>query len=177
MEENEQNTQGGHKFYKVLLKSMSLQLHLLLLLPVALILTFTSYNYYYLSAFVLPLFTHTFEKKYIFLLCTTILTFITKNIDIFGLKEHNNIEHILSLDAPLVEGNIGVQEYEQEQEPKEDTNDERDSDQEDDGEEQAECSSCVDMDTEELNMKIEEFIRKMKQDLRLEAKQHLITAV
>ncbi|XP_076910573.1 uncharacterized protein LOC143568261 [Bidens hawaiensis] len=200
---------GGHKFYNLLLKSMSLQLHLLFLLPVALILTFTSYNnYYYLSAFVIPLFTHTFEKKYIFLLCSTILTFITKNINIFGLKDIN-VDHVLALDAPLLEGDITIEqapdyeqesmeayketvgdnnitierapEYEQESMKayKETLMDDNQNDEierdnpEDDGEEQG----CVDMDTEELNKKIEEFIRKMRQDLKLEleAKHQLIT--
>ncbi|XP_076928445.1 uncharacterized protein LOC143592398 [Bidens hawaiensis] len=202
---------GGHKFYNMLLKSMSLQLHLLLL-PVALILTFTSYNYYYLSAFVIPLFTHTFEKKYIFLLCTTILTFITKNINIFGFKEVN-VEHVLALDAPLVEGNMitieqAPLEYEQEsmeayketvednnnnitieqapeyeQEPMDaynetmDDNIQNDEIERDNPEDVGEEQGCVDMDTEELNKKIEEFIRKMRQDLKLEleAKHQLIT--
>ncbi|KAI3495128.1 hypothetical protein L1887_37312 [Cichorium endivia] len=249
MDENEQ--EGAQRFYNkcsLNFNNITLRVRLHLLLQMALLfsflLTFTSYNSYryYLSALFLPLFTHTFEKKYLFLLCTTILTFITKKNLHLGLKENiyhdkllyslsemegatvlegsiqeheygklyeqeskeeyeQNMENSEKESQVLVEDEENIQEYEygklDEQESKEEygkntENSEKESDvlvedEEADGgvseeevflggssraeEERAE----VNMDTEELNKKIDEFIRKMREELRVEAEQHLIT--
>ncbi|KAL4562957.1 hypothetical protein LXL04_026988 [Taraxacum kok-saghyz] len=194
--------EGAQRFYNkcyyLFFHNFTLRL-LHLLLPMAILLsfflTFTSYNSYHynhLSVFLLPLFTHTFEKKYLFILCTSILAFITNNNQHLDLKD--NIHHD---GATILEENLQEFEYDyeygklDEQESKEEhgkimENNEKESgvlmeDEEDDGEVFEEegflgGSSCVEdeqeemnMDTEELNEKIEEFIRKMRQELRVEA--------
>ncbi|CAH1448201.1 unnamed protein product [Lactuca virosa] len=201
--------EGAQRFYNKyssLSNNITLKLHLLLPMVILLsfLLTFTSYNSYHypMSAFLLPLFTHTFEKKYLFILCTTILTFITKKNLHSGLKENLHHEKLLySLDeinvAAVVEGDLQECEYgrlddqESKEEHEENTeNSEKESEvameDEADGEvfmeegilggssRVEEEHAAMNMDTEELNKKIEEFIRKMREELRVEAEQHLI---
>ncbi|OMO76976.1 hypothetical protein CCACVL1_15269 [Corchorus capsularis] len=166
----------------------------------------------YLSTFLFSFFTHTLERKYMFLLCNGILAFLAKTSlsnssslspPDFGCQistpipmEANSASFTDEGPALVTEGEVvdeyfGMEEEEEEDESEvsvivEDEEQQLGGDQsgsnlvisqqqqeeEEDGIANEEVSS-----TDELNRKVEEFIRKMKEEIRIEAQQQLITAL
>ncbi|QHO37465.1 hypothetical protein HN51_003919 [Arachis hypogaea] len=126
-----------------------------------------SFNYAYFPTFILSIFTHTLHRKYMFLICNAILAFLAKTSS--SSNHHQHEEHALV--HMLVPPTATALPQEQEEED------------EGDEEEEVEDASSSMMGTnneqvgneEELNRKFEEFIRKMKQEIRIEAQTHLIT--
>ncbi|KAL4368246.1 hypothetical protein GQ457_05G031260 [Hibiscus cannabinus] len=152
-----------------------------------------SFNVYF-STFLFSLFTHTLERKYMFLLCNGILAFIAKTSvstrstsittklasEIDG-GEYDRIRHV----PPQVEepenGSLGKEEEEEEEESEASVvvEDDISGGEEEKGwpeKQEEEEEVAVSMSTEELNRKIEEFIRKMKEEIRIEAQQQQIIA-
>ncbi|KAL5771726.1 hypothetical protein ACOSP7_015880 [Xanthoceras sorbifolium] len=187
-----------------------------------------SFNFYF-STFLFSLFTHTLERKYMFLICNGILAFLAKSSlscnssssspsvfvnaggdhDEFSLSasEMSQMKEPVLVDEEViiipVTSSSSEEKQEQEQEKQEREclvgEKERESDQsgviqeeeeegdddDDIGEAEAEAvpeaagsggGANEDISsTDELNRKIEEFIRKMKEEIRIEAQQQLIT--
>ncbi|KAL1320398.1 hypothetical protein HN51_065121 [Arachis hypogaea] len=117
-----------------------------------------SFNYDYFSTF----FTHTLQRKYMFLICNAILAFLAKTS---SSSNHQHEQHALV--PPTAMALPQEQEQEDEEEEVEDTSS---SIMETNNEQVEEVGNA-----EELNRKFEEFIRKMKQEIRIQAQTHLIT--
>ncbi|KAK8575500.1 hypothetical protein V6N13_033261 [Hibiscus sabdariffa] len=159
-----------------------------------------SFNVYF-STFLFSLFTHTLERKYMFLLCNGILAFIAKtSVSTLSTStstetklaskidggEYDRIPHV----PPQVEepenGSLGKEEEEEEEEEESEASvvvegdisggEEEKEREKGWSEKQEEEEVAVSMSTEELNRKIEEFIRKMKEEIRIEAQQQQIIA-
>ncbi|OMO64677.1 hypothetical protein COLO4_31921 [Corchorus olitorius] len=176
----------------------------------------------YLSTFLFSFFTHTLERKYMFLLCNGILAFLAKTslshsslpagpdfgcqistpipmeasasfTDEQGVVRSSKSDHgdhydvpALVTEAEVVDEYFGMEKEEEESEVSVIVEDEEQQlggdqsgsnlvisqQQEEDGIATEEVSS-----TDELNRKVEEFIRKMKEEIRIEAQQQLITAL
>lgn len=159
---------------------------------------FTSINFQ-LSTFIFALFAHALDRKFVFLICNGILAFLAKNSSLFKQipQLHETIEarvedNEASMKSSVLE-NVAVSEEEKQQEIgsfHEDTEEQKnevpiaESEEEDsdevedsttlDGDSLVEEGNCVNVNTDELNKKIEEFIKKMKEEIRIEAQQQLI---
>lgn len=200
-------------------------------------------NFFYRSTFVFSFFTHTLERKYMFLLCNGILVFLAKSlcfdtnpnpeaedpdhpvviVEMKALAASDGIELSEAVeDAPVEEDGEnaaaaadreeeevgGGEEGEAEDQEmgsspfmeeadgggresetlvmENDYDDDEDRVAVEEDEEEAEGTEAatmaassmnggvVDISTEELNKKIEEFIRKMKEEIRIEAQSQLI---
>ncbi|KAL2924002.1 Cell division protein ZipA [Bienertia sinuspersici] len=110
------------------------------------------------------------DKKYIFLLCNGILVFIAKNSGDTRPPRGSIQTDFMSVEkADLVEDIDEVMEEEGH-----DVEDEEDEIQDQQEQEAVAAAAIAKLSTEELNRKFEDFIRKMKEDLRFEARQQLI---
>ncbi|KAB2078529.1 hypothetical protein ERO13_A06G155900v2 [Gossypium hirsutum] len=189
-----------------------------------------SFNVYF-STFLFSSFTHTVERKYMFLICNGILAFVAKSSVCSRSESDNNRYLALEISTPptqtkpSVTDEVGAAEYDQhvpldvaEAEETEDAHENEAEEQAEhetessvkEEEEESEGSVIVEdadgegnkerekgwwgkqeergggvgakeelpisMSTEELNRKIEEFIRKMKEEIRIEAQQQMIAS-
>ncbi|KAH6787748.1 hypothetical protein C2S52_007300 [Perilla frutescens var. hirtella] len=157
------------------------------------------YSYYFsgfsscnlhLSTFIFSLLTHAMDRKYMILICNVILTFLVKNLT-FNTAE-DSVKQITEMPAALlfpenVEYGVspvaveeeteqqlecscqGVEEEEEEEEHQENKGEQ--------GTSTVEEVSDANVSTEELNQKIEEFIKKMKEEIRIEAQQQPLITV
>lgn len=168
----------------------------------------------YFSTFLFSLFTHTLERKYIFLICNGILAFLAKtsasaNCDVDEMKvSATKAAPLVAKDQVVSFVNEGGEEEKETREDEEvaeedeshdeegksfedlsssttttttladHKNENEEEDQESGGEfssnKQREANEDELISTDELNRKIEEFIRKMKEEIRIEAQQQLI---
>ncbi|XP_031101855.1 uncharacterized protein LOC116005759 [Ipomoea triloba] len=166
------------------------------LVPLSLLIL-SSYNFH---------FSHALERKYMFLICNGILFFLAKTLTFtssFTDLDYTpfNVqslppETLIGLDHDAHQ--LQQQEEEEEEEEKEEifsssghggalkveADDEKgggaglvDALQTDDEEEEEEEDNDMNINTEELNRRVEEFIRKMKEEIRIEAKQQHLIAV
>ncbi|KAL5575838.1 hypothetical protein UlMin_017537 [Ulmus minor] len=158
-----------------------------------------SFNVYF-STFLFSIFTHTLERKYMFLICNGILAFLAKSSLSTGGYDSSSfeMEEVVAaeeVDAKRIgsdpvsdeeeeESVVVVEEASQEHEEQDkdyeeqieagNLTEEEVENKEDKAEEMATSDEEL-VSTEELNRKIEEFIRKMKEEIRIEAQQQLIT--
>ncbi|KAL6332748.1 hypothetical protein AAG906_015009 [Vitis piasezkii] len=183
-----------------------------------------SFNLYY-STFLFSLITHTFERKYMFLICNGIVAFLAgysgfgssappgyginaeflkrTEDDGSSASQLSDMKPLVVDKGATVEGTVGSlghdalvveedQDQQQENEPFYMEEQERESQAliVEDGEGEEETESLIPeaaeeeeemkeneelTSTEELNKKIEDFIRRMKEELRVEAQSQLIT--
>lgn len=161
-----------------------------------------SFNVYF-SSLLFSIFTHTLERKYMFLICNGILAFLAKyssishsSADCDGVDvdvDVNVNDGAYSAELSPMKEEVFEDEktstFEEEEEEKKECLlvEEKESQvlepnydvEDDDGGEEEEIESGGGGEdlysTEELNKKIEEFIRKMKEEIRIEAQQQLIT--
>ncbi|KAG8647523.1 hypothetical protein MANES_09G078209v8 [Manihot esculenta] len=142
----------------------------------------------YFNARLLSLFAHTLERKYMFLIYNGILAFLAKSsISCTSSSSRFDLVDQLSPMKPTVADIASIQEVALETLQKgegedltvEDEGNEEErggglvwKNEEDDQEEEEENEEVA--STEELNRKVEEFIRKMKEEIRVEAYQQLI---
>ncbi|XP_045819471.1 uncharacterized protein LOC123912918 [Trifolium pratense] len=177
---------------------VSLSLFPFIFFPSSLISFFHEFNFYF-STFSLQLFTHTIDKNCMFLLCNGLLVFVgitrslswsssvdeSSNFDKDGSQSlYSNVEAIK--ESMLVEekvkninlevgkgSSILVSEQEEEISLFDDGDEDEDEEQEMveriEEEEVVEEANLV-LSTEELNKKFDDFIKRMKEDLRIEAK-------
>ncbi|PPD91054.1 hypothetical protein GOBAR_DD12005 [Gossypium barbadense] len=160
-----------------------------------------SFNVYF-STFLFSFFTHTVERKYMFIICNGILAFVAKSSVCSRSESDNNGSLALQISTPptqtkpSVTNDVGAAEYDQHSLVKEEEESEGSVIVEDaDGEGYKEREKGwwgkqeervggvgakeelpISMSTEELNRKIEEFIRKMKEEIRIEAQQQMIAS-
>ncbi|KAF5728839.1 hypothetical protein HS088_TW21G00993 [Tripterygium wilfordii] len=166
-----------------------------------------------LFAYSFSFFTHSLDRKYMFLICNGILAFLAKSstsssVSFYSTPPLSEIEAATlddeevsapSIDEPLKNAAFAAEEEERATESellneregeridlatKHDEVDkeegsslylERQEQQDDEeGEEREVATGTEDLKTEELNRKIEEFIRKMKEEIRIEAQRQLI---
>lgn len=158
----------------------------------------------YFSTFLFSLLNHAMERKYMFLICNGILFLIatcsviqdsSSSSSSFGTCSfsHYDDDHFEQSLVAAIDGSDSEEEFEEQNQKREEEEEEIsgveleedvDDDEEDEGcftdevEEEEEGKGReleVVVSTEELNKKIEEFIRKMKEEMRIEAAQtHLI---
>ncbi|CAI8590529.1 unnamed protein product [Vicia faba] len=161
--------------------------------------TQTSNVYIFYTCF-FTFFTHTLERKYMFLICNGILAFLAKNMfiitttssdfeslpivsfesleevgDVVADEEYyeEKVEEIEEhKEGTLYIQNEGIEEEGTESEDVANMLAQDDND--DEGEETILTTNEELVDTEELNKKFEEFIRKMKEEMKIEAQTHLI---
>ncbi|KAK7859943.1 uncharacterized protein LOC111995608 [Quercus suber] len=153
------------------------------------------YNVYF-STFFFSLFTHTIERKYMFLICNGILAILAKSAVSYSAScTENDIGSLENVDLVAEREEVAEAERVEEQEDGSSNTEkeERESEAfpaEDEGIEEEENGVLLRTDgdkelaaaavneefpsTDELNKKFEEFIRKMKEEIRIEAQQHLI---
>nr|GMD47482.1 Trigger factor like [Ipomoea batatas] len=159
------------------------------LVPLSLLIL-SSYNFH---------FSHALERKYMFLICNGILFFLAKTLTF--TSSFTDLDYVKRLPTPTL-GNqspfhiLFQQVPQQQQQEKEEifsssghggalkveADDEKggggaglvDALQTDDEEEE---DNDMNINTEELNRRVEEFIRKMKEEIRIEAKQQHLIAV
>ncbi|KAK8517223.1 hypothetical protein V6N13_092507 [Hibiscus sabdariffa] len=155
-----------------------------------------SFNVYF-STFLFSLFTHTLERKYMFLLCNGILAFIAKtsvsnrstsNVTETKLAseidggEYDQIRHVPRQVEEPEKGSLEEGEEEESEASVVVEDDISGGEEDKEGEkgwpvkQEEEEEVAVSMSTEELNRKIEEFIRKMKEEIRIEAQQQQMIA-
>ncbi|PPS05009.1 hypothetical protein GOBAR_AA15660 [Gossypium barbadense] len=169
-----------------------------------------SFNVYF-STFLFSSFTHTVERKYMFLICNGILAFVAKSSVCSRSESDNNRYLALEISTPptqtkpSVTDEVGAAEYDQhvplDVAEAEETEDAHENEAEEQAEHETESSGNkerekgwwgkqeergggvgakeelpISMSTEELNRKIEEFIRKMKEEIRIEAQQQMIAS-
>ncbi|KAJ6426234.1 hypothetical protein OIU84_026756 [Salix udensis] len=156
---------------------------------------------FYINTGVFSFFSHYLERKYMFLICNGILAILAKS-SVSSSKTSAFYERELSseptLSSAIAEATVDDQEVhvasvepledivlatEEEEEEEETASSEAlVSEEEDFMEENTECMVKQEEDegdeeltsTEELNRRFEEFIRKMKEEIRIEAQQQLI---
>ncbi|KAE8689657.1 Far1-related sequence 10 isoform 1 [Hibiscus syriacus] len=144
-----------------------------------------SFNVYF-STFLFSLFTHTLERKYMFLICNGILAFIAKTsvssrpkaLEVDGGGEYD-IRHVpLVVEVPEDSCGDEVESRREEEESEASVVVEDDTNGGEEDKQRKKRWSAADQEqdevsisTEELNRKIEEFIRKMKEEIRIEAQQ------
>ncbi|KAH6768781.1 hypothetical protein C2S51_014117 [Perilla frutescens var. frutescens] len=161
------------------------------------------YSYYFsgfsscnlhLSTFIFSLLAHTMDRKYMILICNVILTFLVKNLT-FKIAE-DGVKQITEMPAALllpenVEYGVspvaGEEETEQqlecscqgvkEEEEEEEEEEELQENKGEQGTSTVEEVSDANVSTEELNQKIEEFIKKIKEEIRIEAQQQPLITV
>ncbi|CAK8531277.1 unnamed protein product [Lathyrus sativus] len=161
-------------------------------------------NLYFFYTCFFTFFTHTLERKYMFLICNGILAVLAKNLFIITATSSDSESlPIVSFESLEEVGDVMVDEYYEEkvevEEHKEgslyiqnegideeggtETEDVANvfvQDDDDDDEEEVEETTLTTneelVNTEELDRKFEEFIRKMKEEMKIEAQTHL-TAV
>ncbi|KAL2341389.1 hypothetical protein Fmac_009329 [Flemingia macrophylla] len=174
-----------------------------------------SFNAYF-STCLLSMFTHTLERKYMFLICNGILAFVAKtSLSMKSSSDSDEFDqfqpsNILSETNSTVSDMVVVPLEESFESPEnvpliEEYNKEEYSEGDEDQEEGTLCTKTISADeikegesesevaqddelgettmtpneelvnTEELNRKFEEFIRKMKEEIRIEAQRQLIT--
>ncbi|GLU20602.1 hypothetical protein SLE2022_367930 [Rubroshorea leprosula] len=180
-----------------------------------------SFNVYF-STYLFSFFTHTLERKYMFLMCNGILAILAKsNISSSSSHSESSDENYLGERVSISSSSNCIQTKpslaeeelmampEEEEEQEDDINGEAEELESEplhvEEEEESEASVVVEDDegesqslvkeeepaeeaaaattanedgpsTDELNRKIEEFIRKMKEEIRIEAQQQLIAA-
>ncbi|TYI78158.1 hypothetical protein E1A91_D06G191800v1 [Gossypium mustelinum] len=169
-----------------------------------------SFNVYF-STFLFSFFTHTVERKYMFIICNGKLAFVAKSSVCSRSESDNNGSLALQISTPptqtkpSVTDDVGAAEYDQhvpldqaEHETESLVKEEEESEgsvivEDADGEGYKEREKGwwgkqeervggvgakeelpISMSTEELNRKIEEFIRKMKEEIRIEAQQQMV---
>lgn len=161
---------------------------------------FSSYNLQ-VSTLIFSLFAHAIDRKYVFLICNGILALLVNNFTFFGfIKSAEDGAKQIREDIPAfsVEDNVaydispvaGEDETEHQNEygyggGDQDMKAAEDGleveEEEDEEEEEVTENTTVEevndgiVSTEELNQKFEEFIRKMKEEIRVEAQQQLVT--
>ncbi|XP_044496429.1 histone acetyltransferase GCN5-like [Mangifera indica] len=175
-----------------------------------------SFNVYF-STFLFSFLTHTFERKYMFLICNGILVFLAKtsvssSSSCVGKKFSSGTEMYSEVKAALHDvtrttesdslKNVALAaEEDQEQEDSEEKKKEQgypsreeerekealraegEDEEEEEEEEKEEVVEATEgentedtqINTDELNKRIEDFIRRMKEELRIEAQRQLIT--
>ncbi|XP_058726648.1 uncharacterized protein LOC131598013 [Vicia villosa] len=163
-------------------------------------------NVYFLYTCFFTFFTHTLERKYMFLICNGILAFLAKNLfNVTTTSSDSESLSIVSFESLEEVGDVMVDEeyYEEKIEEVEEhkegnlyiqnegideeggTESEidanvdvlaQDDNDDDDGVEEETILTTDEelVNTEELNRKFEEFIRKMKEEMKIEAQRHLI---
>ncbi|KAF7840525.1 hypothetical protein G2W53_002823 [Senna tora] len=126
--------------------------------------------YYYFSTFLFSIFTHTLQTKYMFLLCNAILAFLA-NSSAF----HNN-NNIVPEEATNTNSSLVAQEEEVEEQEDGGIISTIEASIEEEEEEEIRGGSDEDqlVNSDELNRKFEEFIRKMKEEIKIEAQRPLI---
>ncbi|KAL1204857.1 hypothetical protein V5N11_017459 [Cardamine amara subsp. amara] len=156
---------------------------------------------FYIYRFTIQLVTHAVDKNYMFLLCNGLLVFVVKysglivssrptdtnwsitdkTFDYRDFESYNMIlelEHEKGTESFLAEEvTEEKEEIEDEDEPLADNIDREEECDLGDGfinEEEEENVRVLTSTEEEMNKKFDEFIRKMKEELRIEAKRHLI---
>ncbi|XP_059316052.1 uncharacterized protein LOC132066871 [Lycium ferocissimum] len=143
------------------------------LVPISLISFLLSYTYNFsffftynfnLSTLVFPLFAHVFDRKYIFLLCNSILAFLAKNLSCSSSSPDEQ-EDVLIMKGEYDEDNKKEVAMKGEVEENEEKEVEEKQETDTTAEEGAEGNED-NMSIEQLNRKIEEFIRKMKEEIR-----------
>ncbi|KAJ7946427.1 Transmembrane protein, partial [Quillaja saponaria] len=154
-----------------------------------------SFNFYFFSTTIFSVFTNTFQRKYMFLICNAILVFLAKTSvcsATFGSQKIVPMENIVSPEnVPSIAEEEEEEKLEQQQEAKheekqdgtscmetEERGNEAPTVEEDgalakQGQEDevgTEISGSEELaNADELNRKFEEFIRKMKEEIRIEA--------
>ncbi|CAL5184016.1 unnamed protein product [Lathyrus oleraceus] len=155
-------------------------------------------NVYFFYTCFFTFFTHTLERKYMFLICNGILAFLAKNLFIITTTTTSSDSEslsIVSFESLEEVGDVMADEeyYEEKVEEHEEgtlyiqnegideeggTESEIDvnvlAQDDDDGEETTLTTNEELVNTEELNRKFEEFIRRMKEEMKIEAQRHLI---
>ncbi|CAJ2658207.1 unnamed protein product [Trifolium pratense] len=166
--------------------------------------TFNAYFCTCLFAF----FTHTLERKYMFLICNGILAFLAKNLlfipttsseahfdqlhasddmIVAPFASYQSLEEVSLIDEDQEDEYYEEKVLEDEEHKEYTLNEtciEKEKEvnvlaQDDDDNEEVEAGTALTrneelVNTEELNRKFEEFIRKMKEEMRIEAQTHLI---
>ncbi|XP_039072299.1 uncharacterized protein LOC120219545 [Hibiscus syriacus] len=138
------------------------------------------------------LFSHSIDKNIVFLLCNGLLVFLVKYPGVTSSSKHDLSECVprthptrLQPETPLLEKegaleNSSVKEGKQEEEEEnagfleEDKEDQLNWSIEEEEEKEELMEGNKALSTEELNKKFDEFIRKMKEELRIEARQQLV---
>ncbi|GAB4830735.1 hypothetical protein Ancab_004767 [Ancistrocladus abbreviatus] len=211
------------KHHKLLVRSLFfLSVSLFsLFLPFFTDLSFVHACNHFFSAFISPLLVtviHTFERKYMLLLCNLILVFLTGKFGLRGSEQpqsdqlqieimnnidedvlvpatvipdqvqaHNDGDHISEQERGEQESdqcmNVGVEERESEDCLRKEEEEEEEGEIELERDDMTAVEAGDQMEnegaassTDELNKKFEEFIRKMKEELRLEAQQQQLIA-
>ncbi|XP_047956539.1 uncharacterized protein LOC125202218 [Salvia hispanica] len=148
----------------------------------------SSYNNIQFSTLVFSLFAHAMDRKYVFLICNAIVAFLVKSLSFSSSSSPGVSQTPPNLVQENVEYGAGEEETDtqeeciyraviEEDEAEDEGVDEEDEDEDEgvDEDKGGEGESRVEeVSTEELNHKFEEFIKKMKEEIRVEAKQHLI---
>ncbi|KAL2495624.1 hypothetical protein Fot_39381 [Forsythia ovata] len=192
-------TQSHYQFIKKILQFLVplslLSLSICHIIGVSFFFTYINFRF---STLIFPLFAHALDRKFMFLICNGILAFLAKNSSLFlqipelpKMKEAVVEENEASMKSSTLE-NVAVAEEEKQQEigSFEKETEERnngawiaESEAEDDdavedgttldGDSLVEDVNYASVNTDELNKKFEEFIKKMKEEIRIEAQQQL----
>ncbi|KAF9664380.1 hypothetical protein SADUNF_Sadunf16G0012600 [Salix dunnii] len=149
---------------------------------------------FYINTGVFSFFSHYLERKYMFLICNGILAILAKSSvsssepTLYSAKAEATVDdqevHVASVE-PLKDIVLATEEEEEEtassqaliseeEEYMEDNTECMVKQEEEEEEEEEEEGNEELTSTEELNRRFEEFIRKMKEEIRIEAQQQLI---
>ncbi|CAN0890819.1 hypothetical protein LINGRAHAP2_LOCUS16641 [Linum grandiflorum] len=192
------NSSMSMKLYNNYLLKRSIQLVITLsLFSLLICLSTINSNPFFFSSFC----THTLERKYMFLICNAILAFLsTRKTTSTTSSSASEVDSVVKecdhQDAAMFEGGTSEEETEESGELGEGDEDGGSNDGEEVGDEveeedKEEEKGSWEMEAEEeegggksseeemmeLNRKIEDFIRKMKQEMRIESQQPLVAAV
>ncbi|XP_042029742.1 uncharacterized protein LOC121776614 [Salvia splendens] len=178
--------EGGRVERDALAKTKTATLRLLALLSFLSLMYsyfFSGLSSYYniqFSTLIFSLFAHAMDRKYVFLICNGIVAFLVKSLSFTSSSGVSQTPPTLVQEK--VEYGVGEEEetdtreecsYGALSEEEEDEDEDNGGvDEDDKGGEGA--SREEEVSTEELNHKFEEFIKKMKEEIRIEAEQPLI---
>ncbi|THG11377.1 uncharacterized protein LOC114278580 [Camellia sinensis] len=174
-----------HQFLKMTLKFLVCVSLLSILFSYSSTLSHLFYYFkFHFSTLIFPLFSQTFERKYMFLICNGIIAFLAKNLSFASSSYEDGVKPLYTTEAQLqhkeaaMESTLGTLEKIEKQE-----NESMDikvhgresqdmiTETEDDEEQEASGSLIpqLNMSSEELNRTFDEFIRKMKEEIRIDA--------